>query len=580
MGKSMLGGIVLGVFVSLGLAVLVSVLVPVHRPLQATIDAPQDASEPAAPQMPAVEAPLATSQSAAVTTPVQPQVAEAPYVAEQAAESTESAALPGVGDASNLAEPTATPKVSRPEATVETAVTAPAQAPQIAQETSEGTADTVMQSQTAQQPQVGAAEPLVDPVDSAETRGASVQADTPVIGATPPETPQLDTADADAPRTPQPTFPQPQVGNADELPEPTTLPAAKQTRVTEDAPVLPNPQALAPMEPSDGSSGTIDTAPAEAPVKVAQAPDPEPATPADGPAGQAATNPPTQTAKIVPVTPRLGKPARSLVSNEQINDGVRINRAIGAQSTQQDDAVTVAVPQTTIDAAVANEPPIKQFAEGYEDPAEKPLMSIVLIDAGVDLASDEIGPLALTNFPYPLTVAIDASLPDAGERMALYRKEGFEVLAMINLPQGAQATDAEVSLSVALDRLPQVVGVIEGTGEGLQGSREVADQVTAILAQSGHGLVTQSQGLNTMPKLAVKRGVPAAPVFRDFDSKSQQARVIRRFLDQAAFKARQEGGVILLGRMQPESIKALLVWALAERAEKVALVPVSAVLSQ
>jgi polysaccharide deacetylase 2 family uncharacterized protein YibQ len=135
-----------------------------------------------------------------------------------------------------------------------------------------------------------------------------------------------------------------------------------------------------------------------------------------------------------------------------------------------------------------------------------------------------------------------------------------------------------VSLAVALKGMPEIVGVLEGTGAGLQGTREVADQVTSILKASGHGLVTQSKGLNSMPKLAVKEGVPAAAVFRDFDSEDQEPRVIRRFLDQAAFKADQEGGVIVLGRLRPVTIEALLVWGLADRAGSVALAPVSAVL--
>ena len=155
---------------------------------------------------------------------------------------------------------------------------------------------------------------------------------------------------------------------------------------------------------------------------------------------------------------------------------------------------------------------------------------------------------------------------------------GFEVLAMVDLPQGAQPSDAETTLAVAFSRLPEVIGVLEGLGAGLQPDRATADQVTAILGQGGYGLVTQYKGLNTMPKLAVKEGVPAAPVFRDFDSKGQTPTVIRRFLDQAAFKAGIEGSVIMMGRMRPETISALLVWGLQDRASQVALAPVSAVL--
>lgn len=205
-------------------------------------------------------------------------------------------------------------------------------------------------------------------------------------------------------------------------------------------------------------------------------------------------------------------------------------------------------------------------------------MSILLIDQGSDLDGGEVGIAALRSFPYPISFAVDMTLADAAERMAIYRNEGFEVMAMVDLPEGAIASDAETTLAVAFSRMPEVVGVLEGTGAGLQPNRDVADQVTAILAQGGYGLVSQDKGLNTMPKLAVKEGVPAAPIFRDFDSKDQTPTVIRRFLDQAAFKAGIEGSVIMLGRMRPETISALLVWGLQDRASQVALAPISAVL--
>jgi polysaccharide deacetylase 2 family uncharacterized protein YibQ len=56
--------------------------------------------------------------------------------------------------------------------------------------------------------------------------------------------------------------------------------------------------------------------------------------------------------------------------------------------------------------------------------------------------------------------------------------------------------------------------------------------------------------------------------------------VIRRFLDQAAFRAGQDGGVIMLGRLRADTISALLLWGLQDRAGKVALAPISAVLSR
>jgi polysaccharide deacetylase 2 family uncharacterized protein YibQ len=72
--------------------------------------------------------------------------------------------------------------------------------------------------------------------------------------------------------------------------------------------------------------------------------------------------------------------------------------------------------------------------------------------------------------------------------------------------------------------------------------------------------------------------VPAALVFRDFDAEGQSSDEIRRILDQAAFRARQEGAVILVGRASPGTLAALTEWALGSRAASVALAPVSAAL--
>ncbi|MEQ3710402.1 divergent polysaccharide deacetylase family protein, partial [Tateyamaria sp.] len=114
---------------------------------------------------------------------------------------------------------------------------------------------------------------------------------------------------------------------------------------------------------------------------------------------------------------------------------------------------------------------------------------------------------------------------------------------------------------------------------GLQNSRDASEQIAQAVLDTGHGLVLQSKGLNTTHKLAVRDGVPAGLIFRDFDSADQTPSTIRRFLDQAAFRAAQEGGVIMVGRVRPDTISALLLWGLQDRAERVALAPISAVLT-
>ena len=217
--------------------------------------------------------------------------------------------------------------------------------------------------------------------------------------------------------------------------------------------------------------------------------------------------------------------------------------------------------------------PLDLYSEAAEIEEDKPLMAIVLIDD-----AQSVGVEALQDFPYPLTFAIDPTSPGAVEKMLRHRAAGFEVVAMVDLPSAATARDAEVMLSASFDRLDQTVALLEGTGEGVQGNRPLSSQVTDFIATTGRGLITQGNGFNTMQKLALRDGVPALPVFRDFDNSGQTPTVMRRFLDQAAFRARQEGGVIMLGRVRPDTISALLIWALQDRASSVSLVPVSAVL--
>lgn len=510
-------------------------------------------------------------------------------------------------------------------------------------------------------PQVSDAAPgaVQAPQPVAGQTGASARSgadSAPVSGQAAPlaPSPQVDNLAAlqDGTATP---LTRPETGSAAPLDTPAEAPTAGGIALEGDAPVLPNPQSLAPMAPQGEEALALNTTPADppsppstpveieqnaleavtpeekeqapaetqtaqpdalegegapegedAPVETADAAEPETqeAEPAPGQSAVvpetlpqevetaqtdapqiAPVDPPavvrirpapaqTEEAETAQTRPGLGTPAISLTER---SNGVTIRRP-GAADTSEE-AGTQSADATPPDRQNESDlRPIERYAQPFEPEADKPLMSIVLIDDGTQPTAGAAGIAALRNFPYALSFAVDSSLPDAAERMALYRDKGFEVVAMIDLPEGAQPTDAETTFSVTLPKLTQVVGVLEGTAGGLQPSKDVSDQVTAILSQSGHGLITQARGLNTMPKLARREGVPADPVFRDFDSKGQTARVIRRFLDQAAFKAGQEGAVIMLGRLRPDTISALLLWGLQDRASSVSLAPISAVL--
>ncbi len=396
----------------------------------------------------------------------------------------------------------------------------------------------------------------------------------------------------------------PETGAADDLGDPAEGADGSDVSVVAQAPVLPSPQAALPDAPDTEGVLSISTDPTQPPAPdvsepdSAFAPDIEaaPETPsAEAPAPStnetsAPAIPETAEAPTAPETPAAPAPQEDAPEVAPESDVAALPSAadpapqastrptIGTPAGSLVDR-TPEVPTAEAESAPASDlAPIDAFAVAFDNPDAKPLMSIVLMDNGVDLSGGPVGLAALQSFPYPLTFAVDASLADVGARMAEYRAEGFEVMALLDLPVGATPGDAEVTLSAALDAVPEAVAVMEGLGTGVQENRELSDQIAQAVLETGHGLVLQSKGLNTAQKLAARSGVPTGLVFRDFDSADQTPSVIRRFLDQAAFRAGQEGGVIMVGRLRPDTISALLLWGLQDRAERVALAPVSAVL--
>jgi polysaccharide deacetylase 2 family uncharacterized protein YibQ len=333
--------------------------------------------------------------------------------------------------------------------------------------------------------------------------------------------------------------------------------------------------------PSSVGAGSVSTAPTADPAADTA---PEPAT-------QPGVPPTQQAGKAVVEAAPVPADEQTSVPSAQTDDSTAPQIAALPQAGAETGALSPtvgtrvlplikrdAVPEpedqpSEVASDAAGGPLIEINAVPFENPGNLPVMAIVLIDDG-----DGLGGEALAGFPYPLTFAVDPADPDAAAKMARHRAAGFEVVALVNLPNTATAQDAEVNLSVWLENLPEVVGLLEGTGTGFQGNRDLSDQVTAIVSSAGLGLIMQAKGLNTAYKLAARDGVPAGLVFRDFDGAGQTTAVMRRFLDQAAFRAGQQGGVIMLGRLRPDTISTLLLWGLQDRASRVALAPVSAVL--
>ncbi len=234
-----------------------------------------------------------------------------------------------------------------------------------------------------------------------------------------------------------------------------------------------------------------------------------------------------------------------------------------------------AVPEPEVtDALDDATPALVRYGAFFDNPEGLPLMSVLLIDDG----SLSDGVRALSEVPFPVTVALDPAQSGAAERMAAYADAGIEIAALAAVPSGATPSDVAVAMEGTFNALPRAIALVDpGTG-GLPAGAETVSQVVADLATAGRGLVVPEGGLNSALRAAEASDVHAATIYRDLDNNDQDARVIRRFIDQAAFRARQETGVVLLARLRPETVSALLLWGEAKRAGQVALAPLSATL--
>ncbi len=413
-----------------------------------------------------------------------------------------------------------------------------------------------------------AQDPASQPAPEAASEGpvtVTNTQDAPAVG----QAPTVETPAADRSVSAETTAPVPDTADVDVAAE-APAETGEQTTIatTDDAPS--STSQTAPELPAQDSDVAVATEPATADVEETPVPLPAPLPDAEREEITLEVAPELPDAEAepapAPTTGVIGKPAKTLGSSQS-------TRLPSVQTNVEQVPENEAQSSSSVDE---NAPPFKRFAQPFEGDATKPKMSIVLIDDG----TSNIGFEALTTFPYPLSFAVDTSWKGARDAMDAYRTAGFEVLAMVDLPRGARASDVEVALPVLLEAVPEAVGVMETPDAGLQDSREVSGQVSEYLANSGHGLLLFPKGLNTAQKLAAKEGVPSATVFRDFDIKGQNASAIKRFLDHAALKAGTEGGVVMVGRLRADTISALLLWGLQDRSDRLELAPVSQLLKE
>ncbi len=440
--------------------------------------------------------------------------------------------------------------------------------------------------------------------DLQATPSPAAQPDMPSAIANPEPQPAPDALATDSLATSAAPTPMPE-GETAAVPEVQTATATPQTTVdAAAAPTVPGQSAEASVDPAPPApipelpaANAPDAAPTADQAMPNAAPEMPTAAPEMPTADQAMPNAEPETVVVVPTpapvaegalppetatqSPALDQTATTAPDSVRPStgfggsvDGVKTGRLPSIEAVPATGATPAAGSITITGASSA---PIDRFAKAFENVEKKPVFAILLQDTG----GPDIDREALAAIPFPVSFVIDPMLPDAATAAQIYRAAGQEVLMMASgIPEGAQASDLAVSFEVMAKTLPEAVAVVDLEQGGFQGNRVLATQVIALIQDQGRGVISWDRGLNAASQVARRDGVPSAVIFRALDAGNESSPVIRRYLDRAAFKAAQDGRVVVAGQTRPETVAALLEWAVEGRAATVAIAPATAVMTK
>jgi polysaccharide deacetylase 2 family uncharacterized protein YibQ len=367
-------------------------------------------------------------------------------------------------------------------------------------------------------------------------------------------------------------------------------PAIAAPAAPSDAPKTPTSPEPAQAVPGLAADQTAPMVPGRASPPDSQGSDPAPAaidlpppppaetdeallTPAPPPAAQ--PEPALVTPEAVPAAPDMTAPEATLPDSipEAIAPDTSLPRMVDGVTT--DRLPAIGKPEPASEPALASQDPIDRFARPFDNPGAKPMFALVLLDSG----APDLDRARLAALPFPVTFVIDPASANAAAAAQIYRAAGQEVVMLASgIPAGASAADLEQTFQALATTLPEAVAVLDLPTGGFQDDRPLATLVVPVLKDQGRGLLTYDRGLNAADQVARRDGVRAATIFRMLDAEGEDTPLIRRYLDRAAFKAAQEGRVVVLGQTRDETVAAILEWTVEGRASSVALAPLTAVL--
>jgi polysaccharide deacetylase 2 family uncharacterized protein YibQ len=378
----------------------------------------------------------------------------------------------------------------------------------------------------------------------------------------PQETPVPDTEAARSEPAPAPAgFSAFRAPDARTAPEQPGVKLAALTQPIVDAPAEPRAEIAEPTpqaQPVPGPAPETQRLPQAGLPEPEPVPDPGADTPADSPASERFAG--LQTAPRPAPSGTL--PRRLVVGGAE--DGVsRLTaRRIGTGTGTR-------LPQIGVTDDPAPETPAALLPEGAEAPpvgalarnaqpweGTGPRTAIVLQATSPDRAITDI----LSGIDAPLAVALDPAWLEAPQRAQALRAAGHEVLILLTgLPPNPQPRDIDVALNSHIARLPEAVGVLLQSDSPVAASPALLSQLAARLAQTGHGLIAQPVGLNTVSRVARSEGMALAPVDMLLPEGRAETETVRA-LDRALFDASRQGSMVVLGQTRADTLIALRNW--------------------
>ena len=216
----------------------------------------------------------------------------------------------------------------------------------------------------------------------------------------------------------------------------------------------------------------------------------------------------------------------------------------------------------------------------FNGATDRPLMAIILQDSG---AADDLRRGLLT-LSAPITFGVTANLAAAEGIANNYSSKGYEVVAVLpdagqRVERGMADEDLQALLSGVFDAVPNATTLVDRIDGDLPRDPNLVNASLATLSVTGHALLThRGSGLNNVPQQAIANGVNSDLVFRVIDEVPDPA-AIRQALDRAVLEASKTGKVIVVGRVQPETVTTLFSWLLSPSASSVSIAPVSKVMT-